>query len=110
MRMPNADGAVVDIRKLRDYCLSPDHPRGRHKAQVFRSVLGLTAADAVILHQALLDAVRTRDAVMGEKDQYGQRYVVDFVMDGPAGRGVVRSTWIILSGEDYPRLTSCYVL
>jgi hypothetical protein len=85
--MPNAGGAVVDIRKLRDYCLSPDHPRARHKAYVFRGVLGLTDADAVTLHQALLDAARTRDAVIGEKDQYGQRYVVDFVMDGPAGQG-----------------------
>ncbi len=29
MRMPGADKAVVDIAKLRDYCLNPLHPRGR---------------------------------------------------------------------------------
>ena len=37
---------VVEIAKLRDYCLSDTHPRGRHKARVFRSRLALTAADA----------------------------------------------------------------
>ncbi|MGH7818267.1 MAG: DUF6883 domain-containing protein [Candidatus Binatia bacterium] len=41
MRIPNADRAVVDPRKLRDYCLSPIHPRGRHKARVFAAAVGL---------------------------------------------------------------------
>lgn len=35
--MPNADRAVVELRKLTGYCLSFAHPRGRHKAQVFAS-------------------------------------------------------------------------
>lgn len=35
MKLPNADRAVVGLAKLRDYCLSPTHPRGRHKARVF---------------------------------------------------------------------------
>ena len=46
MRLPNGANAVVDIEKLRDYCLSAQHPEGRHKARVFLSVLGLTSADA----------------------------------------------------------------
>ncbi len=29
MKLPNADRAVVEIEKLRDYCLNPVHPRGR---------------------------------------------------------------------------------
>jgi hypothetical protein len=46
MRLPNGDQAIVEIVKLRDYCLSPTHPRGRHKARVFAAVLGLTDKDA----------------------------------------------------------------
>jgi hypothetical protein len=42
---------VVDIAKLRDYCLSEAHPRGRHKARSFRARLGLTGADADWLRQ-----------------------------------------------------------
>jgi hypothetical protein len=110
MKLPNAERAYVDTRKLLDYCLSPEHPRGRHKARVFRSVLGLSIANAEDLRDALLAATRTAEAESGEADDYGQRYTLDFVMRGPAGEATIRSTWIIRTGEDFPRLTSCYVL
>jgi hypothetical protein len=109
-KLPGGERAVVDIAKLHDYCLNEQHPRGRHKARVFASALGLTAADADVLRQALLEAAREGDASEGDRDDYGQRYVVDFEMTGPAGRAAVRSSWIILHGEDFPRMTSCYVL
>lgn len=110
MKLPGGKSAVVDIAKLRDYCLNEQHPRGRHKARVFATVLGFTAADAGLLRQALLKAAVEGDAVAVERDDYGQRYVLDFDLTGPRGRATVRSSWIILRGEDYPRLTSCYVL
>ena len=34
MKFPNGVRAVVDIEKLRDYCLSAQQPEGRHKARV----------------------------------------------------------------------------
>ena len=110
MKLPNADRAVVDIEKLRDYCLNPEHPRGRHKARVFASVLGLTERDAGELRAALLAAARTQEAMAQEIDSYGQRYMLDFVMQGLVGEAAVRSGWIIRTGEDFPRLTSCFVL
>jgi hypothetical protein len=64
---------VVDIRKIRDYCLSPDHPRGRHKARVFAVALGLTLEDAEELRNALLGAARNHEAVVTGRDEYGQR-------------------------------------
>ena len=110
MNLPNAHRAVVDIAKLRDYCLNPDHPRGRHKARVFAAVLGLTADNAEMLQEALLDAARDYQAAGGENDAFGARFVVDFEMDGPAATVRVRSSWIVRASEDFPRLTSCYVL
>ena len=110
MKIPNADHAVVDIAKLRDYCLSEDHLRGRHKSRVFAAALGLAADQAQELHAALLRAAQEEDAALSEKDEYGQRYIVDFTMNGPAGKAAVRSAWIIRLGEDFPRLTSCYVI
>lgn len=100
----------MDITKLRDYCLSFDHPRGEHKARVFASVLGLTAEDAEELREALLSAARSGEAAATEQDEYGQRYVLDFEVVRAAGRARLRSSWIVRSGEDFPRLTSCYVL
>lgn len=110
MRLPNGIKAVVDIAKLRDYCLNEQHPRGRHKARVFAATLGFTGEDARLLQEALLRAAAEGDAVAVEGDDYGQRYVLDFELTGPRGKATVRSSWIILRGEDTPRMTSCYVL
>lgn len=111
MRIPNAKRAVVEVGKLADYCLNPRHPRGRHKARVFAAKLGISAAQADILRQALLNAARTRaDAAPAETDRFGQRYVLDFDMSGPKGSARVRSMWIVRKGEDFARLSTCYVL
>ena len=110
MKLPNAENAVVDVRKLRDYCLSAAHPRGRYKAKVFSSALGMTSPSAAELRDALLRAAREAEAVPTETDQYGQRYVVDCTISGPGGQARVRSMWIVRCEEDFPRLTSCYVL
>jgi hypothetical protein len=110
MRLPNANRAIVDIAKLRDYCLDPEHPRGKHKARVFSAALGLIKDDAEVLRSALFAAALTSNAQLIAEDQYGQRFVIDFEMTGPAGSATVRSAWIIRTGEDFPRLTSCYVV
>ena len=67
---------MVEIAKLRDYCLNAYHPRGRHKARVFAARLGLTDTDAEHLRNALLRAAEGVDAVLGDSDAYGQRYVL----------------------------------
>lgn len=73
MRVPNAENAVVDISKLQDYCLNPNHEVGKHKARVFASVLNLTEKEAAILQTALLEAIKTHEAKPGRLDKYGQR-------------------------------------
>jgi hypothetical protein len=110
MKLPNGEQAVVDIAKLRDYCLNTNHLRGRHKARVFAAVLGIAAEDAHQLRLAILEAAKTNEATKTSQDQYGQRYVLDFTMNGPGGQAQVRSSWIVRTSEDFPRLTSCYVL
>jgi hypothetical protein len=110
LKLPNPENAVVETRKLRDYCLSPEHPRGRHKARVFASALGLTVYDSQELRRALLAAALSEEALVAEEDEYGQRYMLDFEMSTEMGSAVVRSGWMVLSGEDFPRFTSCWVL
>jgi len=110
MKLPNGGDAIVDLVKLRDYCLSPSHVRGRHKARIFASALGLTQADAEFFRERLLNAAKTEDAVESDSDYYGQRYIVDFTLVRGERQARVRSAWIVLRGERLPRLTSCYVL
>ena len=110
MKIPGGDRAVVDVRKLRDYCLCESHPRGRHKAKVFAAALGMGQADAGQLRRELLIAARDGHAKALRKDQYGRRFVVECKVRGPAGSAVIRSHWIIREGEDFPKLLTCYVV
>ncbi len=115
MKLPGGEDAIVDIIKLHDYCLNPLHPRGRHKARVFVSALGLTRADAQFLREELLRAAREADAAIADAaisdiDEYGERYIIDIGIARDGREAIVRSTWIVRRGEGFPRLTSCYVL
>ena len=110
MPIPNAERAVVDIRKLRDYCLNPLHDEGQHKARMFAAALGLTAEDAEALQVFLLQAVKTADGQLGRRDAYGQRYTVDVLLTWRDKQAIVRSGWIIEHDSDTPRLTTCYPL
>jgi hypothetical protein len=47
MKLPNAENAVIDIAKLRDYCLNPNHPEGKHKARAFLEKLDMRRDDAL---------------------------------------------------------------
>ncbi len=110
MLIPNAENAVVDIRKLRDYCLNLDHDEGKHKARLFSSILGMTAENAEQLCQVLLEVVKTQEAQLGRRDEFGQRYTLDFTLGWQDRSATIRSGWIIEHGSDIPRLTTCYPL
>ena len=109
MKLPNAEKAVIELDKFTEYALNPDHPSGRHKARVFVSALGLTIKDAVFLQEQVRRIVLNQEAEPEPPSQYGERYVIDFVLTTDTGTAIVRSSWIIRDGEDFPRLTSCYV-
>ena len=110
MLIPNADNAIIDIGKLRDYCLNPEHDKGKHKAKLFSSILGMKAENAEELSQILFEVIRTHEAQLGKRDEYGQRYTLDFTIEWQNKRSTLRSSWIIEYNIGVPRLTSCYPL
>ena len=110
MKIPNAERAIVDIRKLPDYCLNPDHDTGKHKARLFMALLGMGSNDAETLRNALLEAVKTHEARLGRRDRRGQRYTVDFTFDWQGKQAKIRSGWIIQSNAAPPRLITAYPL
>jgi hypothetical protein len=71
MRLPHSDEAILDIRKIEDYCLNPSHPRGRHKARVFREALDLERGDAAWLRDVLLETARSGKALQVAEDALG---------------------------------------
>lgn len=110
MLIPNAENAVIDIRKLRDYCLNPAHDDGKHKARLFMSSLGLMAEDAEDLRQILLEVVTINEARLGRRDEFGQRYTLDFTIEWQNRSALLRSGWIVEHDSGIPRLTTCYPL
>jgi hypothetical protein len=77
---------------------------------VFASALGLGSDDAGFLREVLLRAAVERECVPGEKDEFGQRYTLDFELESAGGRERVRSGWIVRQNENFPRLTTCYIV
>ena len=110
MILPFAENAYVDDRKLLNYCLSEEHPMGKHKARVFKSALNITIEIYLYLKESIETAVLTTDAVFVETTDYGDIYCVDFELVDPPKSSMVRTSWILKSEENFPRMTSCYVL
>ena len=109
MKLPNAERALVDITKLRDYSLNPEHESGGHKARVFRAALGLTLDDGEWLRVEILRIASEGDIVVGDLGPFGQKYVIDAELTVNQRTAIVRTAWIIENGTDFPRLVSCYV-
>ena len=76
MKIPNAERAIVDIGKLRDYCLNSEHNDGKHKARLFFAELGMGINDAEALREALLQAAQTHEAQLGLRDVHGQFAII----------------------------------
>ncbi|MEX2139996.1 MAG: DUF6883 domain-containing protein [Pirellulales bacterium] len=110
MKLPNGHQAFIDLKKIDEYCLSDSHDDGKHKSYLFNLLLGIGPGNSSLLVDALRDAAANTDAQMGKNDTYGQRFVIDFQFSGPGGTNMLRSAWIIRSGETVPRLVTCYIL
>jgi hypothetical protein len=110
MKLPNGENADLGM-KLEDYSLNPLHRHGQHKARVFESALGITLANKEFLSQALLAAARnSNDAIAGGDNGFGETFVLRFHLTTGTGSATVLSAWIIRHNEDFPRLTTCFIV
>ena len=108
MLLPNADDAVIDSAKLRDYLLSTEHPLGRFKARVF-GALGFSADRWEELESALRTQHLTQEAEPGAVVSGGQKFTIRAILIGPNGQSaVVISVWFIRIGETRPRFVTAY--
>jgi filamentous hemagglutinin len=104
----NADRAIIDERKVRDYLLNPLHARGGHKARMFAAALGYGRFDHARLITQIKDGILRHGAMLIDVTRYGERFRVELPITGSTGSAVVRTLWIVRTGEDVPRLTSAY--
>lgn len=107
-KLPNADKAIIEAKKVQDYLLSPTHPKGRYKANFFRE-LGYSAGSWGVLEQDLRDLILCNDVTASRKSRYGQKFSVEGRLTGPNGKTAqVLTVWIMLTGESVPRLVTAY--
>jgi len=106
MSLANADRAVIDPAKVRDYLLSATHPVGRFKAAFFFA-LGYSADRWEVLRDDILALARTGIASPGQPSPYGRKLELDGILTGPSGRSVpVRTVWIFRPEEQFPRFVT----
>jgi hypothetical protein len=110
VKLPNGDRADLGT-KLEDYVLNPLHREGKHKARVFESALGITLANADILRQKLLVvAANSKNATAKGDNGFGTIYELRSQIITEKGMATVLSAWIVLHGENFPRLTTCFII
>ena len=109
-RLPNAEQATVPIEKLRDYALDPEHPRGQHKARVFRSTLGIGQDDWEYLREQILEAVPSAAVATVRVISWGTLCEVPILVEGLNGEThEVTTVWIVERDDDPPKLVTTYV-
>jgi len=108
MKLPFREHAFVPGAKLADYLLSPTHPVGKSKAQFF-AAFGFDAANAADLERQIIAIVQTEDVYKTMSSSYGEKYVVQGILQATDGRqALIKTVWIIEPGEDRPRFVTAY--
>ncbi len=100
----------IDSRKLTEYCLDPDAPKGRYKATLFKTLLGYTKENANTLKRQLEVKALTEPATFQSEDKYGRRYQVDIPIEGESGQlKIVKTVWLVFFGATQARLVTLYI-
>ncbi|HVC59426.1 MAG TPA: hypothetical protein VND19_03545 [Acetobacteraceae bacterium] len=101
-RLPNAEHAVVEPRRVRDYLLNRAHPSGGSKSK-FVMAYGFAATDWHLLRTSLIQHGRTNSIMRRVETAWGIRYTVACSCRTPDGRDpCIRTVWQMES--DLPRL------
>jgi glycine/serine hydroxymethyltransferase len=102
---------VIDSRKLTEYALNPNNPKGADKAIMFERHLGFTKNNYQLLKKQIEMTALDADATLQKTDIHGQRYQVDLEITGIrlGQQEIVRTGWIVEQNSKVARLVTLYV-
>ena len=89
------------------YLLSLSHPKGKGKAKWFR-LLGFDETTVAEFSSELKRMPLDWDLTDVIDSPYGTKYVVEGMLFGPFGAGMVRSVWQVNRGDSAARLITAY--
>ncbi len=108
-KLPGHTEPIIPEDKLR-YCLDPLHEKGRDKARVFRSALGIGLEEMAQLERMLREGVSEHAALRRGTFRDGtERWMVEWVVTGRLGPLRFISAWSVDGSSGRPRLVSCYL-
>jgi hypothetical protein len=105
VRIPNADAAIIEETKARDYLLNADHRENRGKARVL-AALGYEAANWTQFAQDLRRQHLTQEITRTEDTPFGPKWMINASLRGPRGSAMMISVWMTDLGETRPRLVT----
>ena len=105
------DEIFIDPRKLTNYALDPENPKGKNKALMFAQHLSYTKNNYQLLLEQIDQQVLDAEAIAQNQDQYGTRYQIDLDIQGiEAGQiETVRTAWLIPNNSKQARLVTIYI-
>jgi hypothetical protein len=110
MKLPNAEHAIVQERKVTHYLLNRAHPIGGAKATFFLHH-GFTLEQWQMFAERLLGHALENEVVASGENPHGVRYTVDGPLVAPAGNSLnIRTAWFIGHDSQSPRLITAHPL
>ena len=108
MKLPKAELALVEQQKVTKYLLNREHPDNGGKADFFID-LGFSAEAWETLAQALRLLAVNSPVTRSMESLHGKKYIVEGEIETPIGKTpMVRTVWIVDSGETIARLVTAY--
>lgn len=108
MRLPNANLALVERQKIVEYLLNREHPDNGGKADFFIA-LGFGTNDWETMAAAVRVLAMHSSVSLSMESEHGKKYIVDGAIATPSGKTpMVRTVWIVDTGETIPRLVTAY--
>ena len=108
-KLPKRERAQGIMPKLTGYSLNMEHEKGKHKAIVFKNVLGYNVDNAEELQSAIKKGLDKYRAHFKGEDIHGERYEVRMMVKGANGRTAPVTTGWIIDKNDVLRMVTAYV-
>lgn len=108
MKLPNGDRPEISMQKILEYCLNINHDKGKDKARVFESRLGITIQNADRLVELIQVAAVEGEVVQESNTRFGKEYKVDWEIPNTGG-AELRTIWEVSIESGYPRLISAFL-
>lgn len=108
--LPDLERAVIPLEKLAGYALNDQHPEGKHKARVFRVLLGIEGRHASVLAELIRSTLPKAPARTLETNEFGEKWTTHHRIVGlNAQSAIVTVGWIVRKDTGEPTLASCYI-